>query len=266
VRRVQASAQPDHGLRPPDRLHALHETRHLDVERLVAVLREPGRVVRDEREAIERAPQPDVARRRIELEVDGPEVPRPEPRLGRAAIVVEGPLAEAILPAGQRMLAFNDLFIGARSHVSARYRIKLQNRSEPHSSSGVIVSTGAGSTGWLSSIFNMAAGLAQASAGNRALSSSSSSPSAAAGITPVRLRWEDPRLTFVVREPFVSKHSGADIVAGTIEPQQELIIESLMPDNGVIFSDGMEDDFLQFNSGTIARIRAAGERAQLIIP
>jgi len=175
-------------------------------------------------------------------------------------------LAEALLPAGQRMLAFNDLFIGARSHVSARYRIKLQNRSEPHSSSGVIVSTGAGSTGWLSSIFNMAAGLARASAGTRAPSSSSPSSQSTAGITPVRLRWEDPRLTFVVREPFVSKHSGAGIVAGMIEPQQELIIESLMPDNGVIFSDGMEDDFLQFNSGTIARIRAAQERAQLVIP
>lgn len=171
-------------------------------------------------------------------------------------------LAEAILPAGQRMLAFNDLFIGARSHVSARYRIKLENRSEPHSSSGVIVSTGAGSTGWLSSIFNMAAGLAQAAGRNRSSSASPPSP----GVTPVRLQWEDPRLTFVVREPFISKHSGANIVAGMIEPQQELIIESLMPSNGVIFSDGMEDDFLQFNSGTIARVRAATERAQLVIP
>jgi hypothetical protein len=108
----------------------------------------------------------------------------------------------------------------------------------------------------------MAAGLAQAAAANR----TPSSPPSSAGIAPVRLRWEDPRLTFVVREPFVSKHSRAGIVAGMIEPREELIIESLMPDNGVIFSDGMEDDYLQFNSGTIARIRAAAERAQLIIP
>jgi NAD kinase len=169
-------------------------------------------------------------------------------------------LAEAVLPAGQRMLGFNDLFIGARSHVSARYRIKLENRSEPHSSSGVIVSTGAGSTGWLSSIFNMAAGLAQS------IGAKPNAAPAPPAVTPVRLPWEDPRLTFVVREPFVSKHSGAGIVAGMIEPRQELIIESLMPANGVIFSDGIEDDYLEFNSGAIARIRAAAERAQLVVP
>ena len=178
--------------------------------------------------------------------------------VGRAleakANVREVTLAEAVLPAGQRMLAFNDLFIGAASHVSARYRIKLQRRSEPHSSSGVLVSTGAGSTGWLSSVFNMAMGLAKV-AGD-----------AVRGVQPVRMKWEDPRLAFVVREPFVSKHSSADIVAGIIEPKQELVLESLMPAGGVIFSDGIEADFLQFNSGTVARIRAARERARLVVP
>ena len=63
-------------------------------------------------------------------------------------------LAEAKLKEGQRLLAFNDLFIGASSHVSARYRIRYGDTRENHSSSGIIVSTGAGSTGWLSSIFN----------------------------------------------------------------------------------------------------------------
>lgn len=165
-------------------------------------------------------------------------------------------LAEAFLPAGQRMLAFNDLFIGARSHVSARYRIKIDGRSEPQSSSGVLVSTGAGSTGWLSSIFNMAAGLAAASVDR----------SAAHPPPPLRMKWEDPRLAFVVREPFVSKHSAAALVAGMIEPRKELIIESMMPSGGVIFSDGVEEDFLQFTSGTIARIRAAHEKALLVTP
>jgi NAD kinase len=165
-------------------------------------------------------------------------------------------MGEALLPAGQRLLAFNDFFIGAESHVSARYRIKVGNRSEPQSSSGVLVSTGAGSTGWLSSVFNMAAGLAQIA--------STAGPRSA--VPPVKLKWEDPRLAFVVREPFVSKHSAASIVAGMIEPKQELILESLMPDGGVIFSDGIEHDFLQFNSGTVVRIRAARERARLVIP
>ena len=93
VRRVEAAAHADHGLRAADRLHALHEPRHLDVERLVAVLREPGRVVGHEREAVERAAQADVARRRVELEVHGAEVRR---RV-RAAVVVERALAEAVL-------------------------------------------------------------------------------------------------------------------------------------------------------------------------
>lgn len=163
-------------------------------------------------------------------------------------------LAEARLGDHQRMLAFNDLFIGARSHVSARYRIERQGHFEAQSSSGVLVSTGAGSTGWLSSVFNMAQGLAQVVGGT--------SPP----IRAVRMRWEDPRLAFVVREPFVSKHSAAGIVAGMIEPRQELILESLMPSDGVIFSDGIESDYLQFNSGAIVHIRSASERARLVVP
>ena len=75
------------------------------------------------------------------------------------APIREVTLAEVILNDGQRLLAFNDLFIGARSHVSALYRIACKDRSEAQSSSGVLVSTGAGSTGWVSSVFNMAAGV-----------------------------------------------------------------------------------------------------------
>jgi NAD kinase len=73
----------------------------------------------------------------------------------------EATLAEIKLQDGQRLLAFNDLFIGARSHVSALYRINYGEKSEIQSSSGVLVSTGAGSTGWLSSVFNMASGVAR---------------------------------------------------------------------------------------------------------
>jgi NAD kinase len=157
-------------------------------------------------------------------------------------------LGEVTLADGQRLLAFNDFFIGAQTHISARYTIEFARRSEPHSSSGVLVSTGAGSTGWLSSVFNMAMGLA---GGNL------SRPS---------LTWEDPRLMFVVREPFVSKTSSAQIVSGMIEPKHELILTSQMPAGGVIFSDGIEADFLAFNSGAVARIRAASQYAKLVMP
>jgi hypothetical protein len=81
----------------------------------------------------------------------------------------------------------------------------------------------------------------------------------------VQLAWEDGRLVWVVREPFRSKQSGADMVAGWIDRGSELVVESLMPSGGVIFSDGVESDFLEFTSGTIARIRVAQQQARLVV-
>jgi len=169
---------------------------------------------------------------------------------GKAAIR-EVTLAEVNLNDGQRLLAFNEFFVGTRSHISAQYRIKNKTGSEVQSSSGVLVSTGAGSTGWVSSAFNMAAGVSKFCGGH-------------AG-PAVRLRWEDPRLLYVVREPFLSRHSQVGIVAGTLEQGEELILESLMPSAGVIFSDGVESDFIDFNSGFFARIHAANQKANLVV-
>ena len=161
-------------------------------------------------------------------------------------------LAEIKLDDGQRLLAFNDLFIGARSHTSARYRISVGERAEAQSSSGVLISTGAGSTGWMSSVFNMAAGV-------MAFAGGASSPA----VKP--LAWDDPRLMFAVREPFVSRHSAATMVAGFLAAGEEIAFESLMPSGGVIFSDGIEADFLQFNAGAIGRARTAQQHARLIV-
>lgn len=167
-------------------------------------------------------------------------------------VVVRGvTLAETVLSDNQRLLAFNDFFIGARTHVSARYRIRVGDVTEPHSSSGVLVCTGAGSTGWISSVFNMAAGVTAFGGG---------SPGRACA-----MEWEDPRLLFAVREPFVSRQSAATLVAGWIEEGHELVLESMMPAGGVIFSDGVEADFLRFESGVTARVRAAARRAQLVV-
>jgi len=171
--------------------------------------------------------------------------------LGGKASVREVTLAEAKLNDGQRLLAFNDLFIGAHSHVSALYRIACGTRAETQSSSGVLVSTGAGSTGWVSSVFNMAAGVLAFCGGSAGKS--------------IRMAWDDRRLLYVVREPFLSRHSQAGIVAGLLKEGEELQLESLMPAGGVIFSDGMESDFLQFDSGAIAHVKAAEQRAQLVV-
>jgi NAD kinase len=163
-------------------------------------------------------------------------------------------MAEAVLNDGQRLLAFNDLFIGAKSHVSARYEITSGKKNERHSSSGIIVSTGAGSTGWLQSVFAGAAGVVKALGGH---------------IVPPpnhgRFDWEADELIFSVREPFPSKSSQAALVFGTITPDKPLILNSHMADNGVIFSDGVESDYVAFNSGTRATIRVADKKTRLIV-
>lgn len=161
-------------------------------------------------------------------------------------------MAEAKLHDGQRLLAFNDFFIGARTHISARYRIAAAGREEVQSSSGVLVSTGAGSTGWLSSVFNMATGVA-AFAGARL-------PKFPA------IPWDARELRWVVREPFASRATGATIVAGRLAEGERLELESQMPVHGVIFSDGIEQDFLNFNSGAIASVGLADVSAQLVVP
>jgi hypothetical protein len=165
-------------------------------------------------------------------------------------------MAAATLNDSQTLLAFNDLFIGAKSHVSARYKIMQGDHEEHHSSSGIIVSTGIGSSGWLSSLFNMANGMYAVFSHAREHT---------AVLPPVRMQWESDQLVFVVREPFVSKTSGAAIVSGLVSPASPLVIESEMADGGVIFSDGVETDFLPFNSGAVATINLANKKTNLIV-
>ena len=162
-------------------------------------------------------------------------------------------LAEARLNDGQSLLAFNDLFIGARSHVSARYDIAQGGRRETHSSSGIIVSTGAGSTGWLQSVYAGAAAVVTALGGQV-------QPPPERG----RLPWDTDHLMYSVREPFPSKATQTSLVFGSIDAGHPLTLRSHMADNGVIFSDGMEDDFLAFNAGSTATIGMAPNRAQLV--
>jgi NAD kinase len=169
-------------------------------------------------------------------------------------------MAIAKLDDGQVLYAVNDFFIGHRSHVSARYRISHRGHSEDQSSSGIIVSTGAGSTGWLRSMFAGAAGLAESFASNRAKEE----------LRELRSRnrfdRESKELRFVVREPFETKVTGAEIVFGQIEQGEELEVVSQMPQNGVIFSDGIEADFLEFPSGATTRIRASERTLRLLRP
>lgn len=157
-------------------------------------------------------------------------------------------MAEAILNDGQQLLAVNDFFIGPRFQSSARYEITYSDKHEYQSSSGVIVSTGLGSTGWLTSAYVGAKEL---------LDNNTSSINPAYG-------WNKPWLRFIVREPFPSNATGTSINHGDIKQGEKLTLHSKMGQGGVIFSDGMLDDYIEFNSGSIVNIQVANQIGCLV--
>jgi NAD kinase len=161
-------------------------------------------------------------------------------------------MAEARLSDGQSLLAVNDLFIGPRGHSSALYEIAYQGRTELQSSSGLIVATGMGSTAWMKSIVT----------GSMAISA------AVRGSPPADYRamaWDSPELVFAVREPFPSRASQVGIVYGKVDVREPLRLRSRMPESGVIFSDGMEVDFLRFTAGMEAVIAPAQRSGRLVV-
>ena len=163
-------------------------------------------------------------------------------------------MAKARLNDGQELLAFNDLFIGPRTHTSARYHIEQAGQGEDQSSSGIIISTGAGSTGWMKSIYAGAAGIVTALGGKVTLPKEGS-----------RFAWDADYLLYAVREPWPSKTSKSSMVFGVITPEQPLVLDSYMAEHGVIFSDGIENDYVKFNAGHSATIDIADNKARLII-
>ncbi len=170
-------------------------------------------------------------------------------------------MACAKLNNGQVLHAVNDLFIGPKTHTSARYWIRSGKVREAHSSSGVIVSTGMGSTGWLKSLLT----------GAGAITGTAVSRGKTGGPRPdlyertvAGFGWESDYLFFTVREPFPTQTTGASLVFGRVTDGNPLIVESLMAENGVIFSDGIEQDFLEFNSGTKVVVGLAERKGQLV--
>jgi hypothetical protein len=160
-------------------------------------------------------------------------------------------MGEARFADGQTLYAVNDFFVGPKTHTSARYEIRLGEQHEVQSSSGIIVSTGMGSTGWMRSVLTGAHAVAAGSqAGSRWQFSSRA--------------WNEKVLQFAVREPFPSKSSAATLIHGQVSAREPLIIVSQMAENGVVFSDGIEADFLAFNAGMMVEIRVADRVGRLV--
>ncbi|MCL1972097.1 MAG: sugar kinase [Endomicrobia bacterium] len=230
-------------------------------------------------------------------------------------------MAKARVQNGQELYAVNDFFIGQRTHTSARYVLKYNGIKEPQSSSGIIVSTGLGSTGWMKSVISGAKRISSSVIGSPYGSSQENDALAADyaetpemtasmkkltdtvkksedlnimqapaqrqkqsfqafnekaavkkkkeyGISELHGvigKWASRDLVFAVREPFPSKTTGTTLVFGKIAENEILKIESLMGENGVIFSDGIENDFIAFNSGTEAVISLAEKKGRIVI-
>jgi hypothetical protein len=173
-------------------------------------------------------------------------------------------MAKASLNDGQVLYAVNDLFIGQRTQLSAYYKLEFLGMVEEQVSSGIIVSTGAGSTGWLRGILTGATRILEAFHGGEPRSGlprhHDPRPS-----EKYRFDWEADYLLFSVREPFPTKVSGVNLAFARINEGSHLTVISQMPQNGVIFSDGIEADFLEFNSGRIARIGVAEKKVHLVV-
>ncbi|MFD8745188.1 hypothetical protein, partial [Streptomyces sp. NPDC059616] len=87
--------------------------------------------------------------------------PRDAAALLRAAVSPGGTadeltMVEAVSDDTQRLLALNEIYLGPPGHQTARYRLGPDAPDapvEPQASSGVLVGTGTGATGWIRSLW-----------------------------------------------------------------------------------------------------------------
>lgn len=149
-------------------------------------------------------------------------------------------MVEARLDDGQTLRSLNEVFVGHASHQSARYTIRYAGAAERQSSSGVIVATGTGATGWARSIHQ-------------------SRSSALALPAPT-----DAHLVYFVREAWSSGATGTQLVEGLLDGSRTLALVSEMDERGVIFGDGIETDRLTFGYGQRVTVGPADATLNLL--
>lgn len=148
-------------------------------------------------------------------------------------------MASARLDDGQELLALNEIFVGHRSHQSARYELAVGERREHQSSSGLIAATGTGATGWAMSINR-----------ERAHPLPLPAPTASA-------------LAWFVREAWASPTTHTTLTGGLLDAAATLGVTNFGGD-GVVFGDGIESDRLELDWGQRVTIRAAERRLRLV--
>jgi NAD kinase len=147
-------------------------------------------------------------------------------------------MVEAVLDSGERLLALNEIFVGHRSHQSARYHIAAGETGENQSSSGMIFASGTGATGWARSIMEATA-------------------------TSIPIGPEERAIAWFVREPFPSVATATSLRAGKLSSAQ-LTVTSRMNEGGTIFADGMEQDHIAFDWGCRLTVAPAARTLNLV--
>jgi len=158
---------------------------------------------------------------------------------GRAPVHVRA-MVQASLDDGQKLVALNELYLGDEGHQSSRYVLTVPDgSSERQSSSGVIISTGTGSTGWASSIAN-----------DRGLLQTLPTP-------------EGSSLGWYIREAWPSRATGRTLTAGVLGHAELLkfVVES---DSLVVFGDGIETDYLPVSWGQRVSIGVSDRTLALV--
>ncbi|MEU4359345.1 hypothetical protein [Streptomyces virginiae] len=151
-------------------------------------------------------------------------------------------MVEAVADDAQRLLALNEIYLGPPGHQTARYRLGPDGENGPgeaQASSGVLVGTGTGATGWLRSLWL-----------ERGSTTGLPAPC-------------EERLLWFVREAWPSPATGTSRVAGELGRGQglRLTVES---DRLVVFGDGMEADALELTWGQSVRLGIAETSLRLV--
>lgn len=159
--------------------------------------------------------------------------------IGGRAAYLERTMVRAVTDDGQELTALNELYVGQPGHQSARYVLGWRGKLERQSSSGVIVGSGTGATGWCASI-------QRASAPGVPLPTPS-----------------DPGLVWFVREPWPSTATGTSLSAGPLGGDELTVrVES---ESLVAFGDGIEADRLVLGWGQAVRIGRASRVLRTVL-